>query len=208
MGAVVFGTRGGRDAGRTRRHELRRYRKSLVACSDTLSGCAPARKTNTSRITAVIKLEKCTQETRSNLVNRSHAPAPAPGGRPVAPVASRVVKLIFTTKRLPLPAAPAPAPALLQDPLLNNCDSVGGDCVTLRSSWRVYCNPRRRLRNRGVPLDCKPGRIPETGAGVGRAMHKRGVRRAGCSEALRTGSAKYCEAIARFRAARAPNPTT
>jgi hypothetical protein len=28
MGAVVFGTRGGRDAGR--RHELRRYRKSLV----------------------------------------------------------------------------------------------------------------------------------------------------------------------------------
>ena len=159
-------------------------------------------------ITAVIKLEKCTQETRSNLVNRSHAPAPAPGGRPVAPVASRVVKLIFTTKRLPLPAAPAPAPALLQDPLLNNCDSVGGDCVTLRSSWRVYCNPRRRLRNRWVPLDCKPGRIPETGAGVGRAMHKRGVRRAGCSEALRTGSAKYCEAIARFRAARAPNPTT
>ena len=148
MGAVVFGTRGGRDAGRTRRHELRRYRKSLVACSDTLSGCAPARKTNTSRITAVIKLEKCTQETRSNLVNRSHAPAPAPGGRPVAPVASRVVKLIFTTKRLPLPAAPAPAPALLQDPLLNNCDSVGGDCVTLRSSWSVYCNPRRRLRNR------------------------------------------------------------
>ena len=28
MGAVVFGTRGGRDAGG--RHELRRYRKSLV----------------------------------------------------------------------------------------------------------------------------------------------------------------------------------
>ena len=31
MGAVDFGTRGGRDAGR--RHELRRYRKSLVGCS-------------------------------------------------------------------------------------------------------------------------------------------------------------------------------
>jgi hypothetical protein len=27
----IFGTRGGRDAGR--RHELRRYRKSLVGCS-------------------------------------------------------------------------------------------------------------------------------------------------------------------------------
>ena len=31
MGAVDFWTRGGRDAGR--RHELRRYRKSLVGCS-------------------------------------------------------------------------------------------------------------------------------------------------------------------------------
>ena len=54
--------------------------------------------------------------------------------------------MIFTTKRLPLPAAAALAPALLHDPLLNNCDSVGADCITLRSSWSVYCKPRRRLR--------------------------------------------------------------
>ena len=116
------------------------------------------------------RLSTPSQETRSNLVNRSHTLAPAPGGRPVAPVASRVVKLIFTTKRLPLPAAAAPAPALLHDPLLNNCDSVGGDCVTLRSSWSVYCNPRRRLRNRvgAAELQTLPlGHIPR---------HRRGRR--------------------------------
>jgi hypothetical protein len=42
MGAVDFGTREGRDAGR--RHELRRYRKSLVGCSPCRA--APERPTN------------------------------------------------------------------------------------------------------------------------------------------------------------------
>ena len=108
------------------------------------------RKESTASECLFIRSRLCTHglQTRSNIVNQSHTLALVPGGRPVAPVASRVVKLIFTTKRLPLPAAAAPALALLHDPLLNNCDSVGGDCVTLRSSWSVYCNPRTRLRNR------------------------------------------------------------
>ena len=116
------------------------------------------------------------------------------------------MKLIFTTKRLPRPAAAALAPALLHDPLLNNCDSVGADCVTLRSSWSVYCKPRRRLRTAKVPLDCKPCPLGRTlnraGVGSGDASAEFGV------QVRRTGSAKYCEVIAQFRAARVPNPTT
>ena len=118
------------------------------------------------------------------------------------------MKLIFTTKRLPLPAAAALAPALLHDPLLNNCDSVGADCVTLRSSWSVYCKPRRRLRTAKVPLDCKP-------CPLGHTLNRRGRRQGGCKcefgvqgAVRRTGSAKYCEVVAQFRAARVPNPTT
>ena len=131
-----------------------------------------------------------------------------PGGRPVAPVASRVVKLIFTTKRLPLPAVPAPAlapaPPLLHDPLLNTCDSVVVVWVTLRSSWSVYCNPRTRLRNRTSGwVDCTPLMCHCKPLAFVAWTRCRGGRRG-----PRTKLAKCCGAAARYRAAKAPSPTT